>query len=157
MRKAGNHKVKSIGIIATNPKTTGVKVPQEVKQYEQARKKFVTAMEKAHKLSDSPAVKAFMQMQDQSEQPSAEEIKKRELFQLYNAYLTDANFMSDQLWLLAELTFHAERGEANLPNLNTTITELDKRMDATMDAVKKAFGFLGIAEKESDTDKEKAA
>jgi len=65
--------------------------------------------------------------------------------------------MSDQLWLLAELTFHAERGEANLPNLNTTITELDKRMDATMDAVKKAFGFLGIAEKESDTDKEKAA
>jgi hypothetical protein len=134
-----------------------VAIPKEVKQYEQARKKFISAMEKADKLRNSPAVKKFMKMQEAVKQPSEEDKRQREFVNLHDTFFYAWKFVSDQLWILSELSFADHGCDIPLQNLHSTFNEIDKRMDVLKKNAERTFELARIGKKEAESKTDKAA
>jgi hypothetical protein len=140
-------------------KPKNIAIPKEVKQYERAREKFISAMEKADKLRNSPAVTEFMKMQETAkQQPSEEDKRQKEFVRLYDEFFFNLKFVSDQLWILSELSFADHGCDIPLENLHTTIIEIDNRMNVMEEKAKRVFKLIGIGPKEEDElESEKAA
>jgi len=139
-------------------KGTGiVKVSREVAEFERESQRLRAAFQRVSKLQESPAVQAHLAALAAKKQTDEAEAPPKEAIQLYDAFSRHQRFVSDQLWILSELSFAPHDCDIPLQNLHSTIVEIDSRMNALGESAKRAFALLGIGQAESAPAEEKAA
>ncbi len=150
-KKAKNQKA----VESTNLKAK-VRVPKEVKKYQQARGKVNSALDTAIELSKTPAVKAYLKTQEAAKLPTAEEQRKKELDDLYDSFFMHWGYLSDYSFIFGEIA-HADTN-LSMDNLKGILNDMDERLWSIRKEAARVFEINGIVkEKTEDEVKEAAA